>query len=127
MKRLRRRFGRTPDWIVGSRGKTVFAANGATAERLWSFAMPNEVWTTPALTQIDGDVVPDVIVGCDNGKLYALSGRATAFLGPALITLATALSGSQRLGIAPVILLFLLSLWLLYFVKTDNEQSGTPA
>ncbi len=54
--------------------------------------------------------------------LYALSGRATAFIGPALIAIVTAASGSQRLGVSPVILLFLLGLVLLYWVKTDNEQ-----
>jgi hypothetical protein len=60
--------------------------------------------------------------------LYALSGKATAFLGPALIAAATAATGSQRLGVSPVILLFLLGLGLLYWVKTDDEQpEGHPA
>ena len=53
--------------------------------------------------------------------LYALSGKATAFLAPALITLVTSLSGSQRLGISPLILLFLLSLILLIWVKPEGE------
>jgi UMF1 family MFS transporter len=55
--------------------------------------------------------------------LFALSGKATAFVGPAAIALATATTGSQRLGVSPVILLFLLGLALLYWVKTGNEQS----
>jgi UMF1 family MFS transporter len=38
----------------------------------------------------------------------------------------TAATGSQRLGVSPVILLFLIGLGLLYWVKTDNEQPGTP-
>lgn len=60
--------------------------------------------------------------------LYALSGKVTAFIGPALIAATTALTGSQRLGVSPVIALFLVGLWLLYWVKTDNEQPGdTPA
>lgn len=49
--------------------------------------------------------------------LFALSGRATAFIGPASIAAVTTLSGSQRLGVSPVILLFLLSLWLLYWSR----------
>ena len=53
--------------------------------------------------------------------LYALSGKATAFLAPALITLVTSMSGSQRLGISPLILLFLLSLILLIWVKPEGE------
>ncbi len=56
--------------------------------------------------------------------IYALSGKATAFIGPALIGLATWLTGSQRLGISPVILLFLLGLVLLIWVKPDGEESG---
>jgi UMF1 family MFS transporter len=55
--------------------------------------------------------------------LYALSGRATAFIGPALIAAATSATGSQRLGISPVILLFLLGLFLPGWVKTPTEQS----
>jgi UMF1 family MFS transporter len=72
--------------------------------------------------QSEGRVAPTQAFG-----LFALSGRATAFVGPALIAAVTALTGSQRLGVSPVILLYLLSLALLYWVKTDNEQPGTPA
>ena len=59
--------------------------------------------------------------------LYALSGRATAFVGPALIAAATAATGSQRLGVAPVVVLFLLGLALLYRVKTGDERTGLHA
>ncbi len=59
--------------------------------------------------------------------LFALSGRATAFLGPAMIAAVTELTQSQRLGVSPVILLFLVGLGLLYWVKTDNEQTRGPA
>jgi UMF1 family MFS transporter len=68
--------------------------------------------------QAEGRVSPGQAFG-----LYALSGRATAFVGPALVAATTALTGSQRLGVSPLILLFLLGLWLLYWVKTENEQS----
>ena len=54
--------------------------------------------------------------------LFALSGRATAFLGPSLIAIVTTLTGSQRVGVSPVIGLFLLGLALLYWVKTEDEQ-----
>ncbi len=59
--------------------------------------------------------------------LYALSGKATSFLAPALVALATALTGDQRLGVAPLILLFLLGLGLLWFVKADGERADTWA
>ena len=58
--------------------------------------------------------------------LYAFSGKATAFIAPALVALVTAASGSQRLGVSPIIVLFLIGLGLLYWVKTDNEQSRNP-
>ncbi|MBM7067113.1 MFS transporter [Actibacterium sp. 188UL27-1] len=55
--------------------------------------------------------------------LYALSGKATAFLGPALIGSATYLTGSVRLGIAPVIFLFLLGLVLLIWVRPQGIRT----
>ena len=48
--------------------------------------------------------------------LYALSGRATAFLAPGLVALVTDLTQSQRLGILPIISLFLIGLVMLVWV-----------
>jgi UMF1 family MFS transporter len=53
--------------------------------------------------------------------LYALSGKVASFMAPGLIALATMASGSQRIGIAPLILLFLIGLLLLSFVKPKGE------
>ncbi|MEL7216727.1 MAG: MFS transporter, partial [Pseudomonadota bacterium] len=53
--------------------------------------------------------------------LYALSGKATAWLAPALIALFTDLSGSQQIGITPIILLFAVGLILLSFVKETGD------
>ena len=53
--------------------------------------------------------------------LYALSGKATSFLAPLSIGLATSITGSQQLGIAPLIVLFLIGLVLLIWVKSDGE------
>jgi len=58
----------------------------------------------------------------ENFGLYGLSGRATAFLAPALIGLATTLSGSARIGIAPVIGLFVIGLLLLRWVRADGDR-----
>ncbi|MEM7289798.1 MAG: MFS transporter, partial [Pseudomonadota bacterium] len=52
--------------------------------------------------------------------LYALSGKATSFLAPALIAIATDMFDSQRLGITPIILLFLIGMFLLPFVKQNR-------
>lgn len=53
--------------------------------------------------------------------LFALSGKVASFMAPALIALATMASGSQRIGIAPLILLFLIGLFLLLWVKPKGE------
>lgn len=54
--------------------------------------------------------------------LYALAGKATSFLAPFLIGLVTWISSSQRIGVTPVIGLFLLGLVLLIWVKPDGED-----
>ncbi|QBK29199.1 MFS transporter [Roseitalea porphyridii] len=50
--------------------------------------------------------------------LYALSGRATAFLAPAGIWLFTDWFDSQRIGITPILILFVLGLLLLVPVRS---------
>lgn len=56
--------------------------------------------------------------------LYALSGKATTFIGPLLIAQATGIFASQRLGITPVILLLVLGLLLLPFVSSKRAESA---
>jgi UMF1 family MFS transporter len=53
--------------------------------------------------------------------LYGLSGRATAFLAPLLIGIVTTVTQSARLGISPVIVLFVIGLVLLYFVNKRGD------
>ncbi|WP_170073295.1 MFS transporter [Hasllibacter halocynthiae] len=55
--------------------------------------------------------------------LYALSGKATAFLAPLLIGIATSATGSARLGIFPVALLFLAGLVLLRWVRPEGDRT----
>lgn len=54
--------------------------------------------------------------------LYALSGKALSFMAPGLIALATTVSGSQRLGVTPLIGLFLVGLVLLLWVRPEGEN-----
>jgi UMF1 family MFS transporter len=64
--------------------------------------------------------------------LYALSGRATSFIGPFAIALATAFFASealdlsdqdaQRLGVTPIIVLFMIGLVLLPWVKSRQYE-----
>ncbi|WP_424971917.1 MFS transporter [Dinoroseobacter sp. S76] len=55
--------------------------------------------------------------------LYALAGKATSFLAPLTIAIATDLSGTQSAGLISLILLFLCGLVLLRFVHPDPEMS----
>lgn len=53
--------------------------------------------------------------------LFALSGKATAFLAPAGITLFTWMTGNTQLGFLPVIFLFLAGLLLLRWVHPEGD------
>ncbi|MBE3640122.1 MFS transporter [Mangrovicoccus algicola] len=53
--------------------------------------------------------------------LYALTGKATAFLAPFLIGMATLATDDQRMGLFPLIFLFLMGLCLLVWVKRDGD------
>lgn len=52
--------------------------------------------------------------------LYALAGKATAFIAPFFVAVFTTMTGSQQLGITPVIVLFLIGLILLFRVRTQH-------
>ena len=54
--------------------------------------------------------------------LYALSGKATAFLAPLSIGIVTSLSDSQQIGILPIFGLFILGLILLAFVHPEGSD-----
>ncbi len=64
--------------------------------------------------------------------LYALSGKATAFIGPLAIAFATAFfarealgfspQDAQRLGVTPVVVLFIAGLVLLPFIKSKHQS-----
>jgi len=59
--------------------------------------------------------------------LFALSGKATAFLAPLLIGVVTAATGNVQLGFLPVIFLFLLGLLLLSWVNKDGDRAEWSA
>ncbi|MEM1429438.1 MAG: MFS transporter [Pseudomonadota bacterium] len=62
--------------------------------------------------------------------LYALAGKATAFLAPLSIGFVTDVTGSQSAGISPLIGLFLIGLVLLVWTKPDgarDEWTSPPA
>ncbi len=55
--------------------------------------------------------------------LYALSGKATSFIAPGLITAMSVVTGSQQLGVTPLVALFLLGLVLLIYVKPQGDRA----
>ena len=59
--------------------------------------------------------------------LFGLTGKATAFLGTALVGLFTYLTGSVQLGFLPVIGLFLIGLFLLRYVNKDGDRAEWSA
>lgn len=54
--------------------------------------------------------------------LYALAGKATAFIAPFSVALVTDLTGSQQLGILPLLALFLGGLVLLGWVRPEGDS-----
>ncbi|MFM2390727.1 MAG: hypothetical protein RLZZ437_2282, partial [Pseudomonadota bacterium] len=58
--------------------------------------------------------------------LFALTGKATSFLAPLLIAVTTQISGSQSIGVAPLVGLFLIGLILLIWVKPYGDDSRSP-
>ncbi len=101
-----------PDLVFGLAGALLGAAAGSlqAASR------------TMLVEQAEGQIASGQAFG-----LYALSGKVTAFIGPALVAAVTAATGSQRLGISPVIGLFLAGLALLYLVKPAPPPAMDPA
>ena len=59
--------------------------------------------------------------------LYALAGKATSFLAPLSIGIVTALTGSQQMGVTPLIVLFLIGLLLLRWVKPEGDRAAWSA
>lgn len=57
--------------------------------------------------------------------LYSLTGKATAFLGPALFSLAVTLTASQRVGMATVLPFLVIGLLLLWFCVREPGR-GKP-
>ena len=59
--------------------------------------------------------------------LYALTGKATAFLGPALVAIITAATGSQRWGFSVVLIFIIVGGILLLKVHEKETNAGSDA
>lgn len=91
----------------------------------WAFALPIGIFLGPAQSasrSLMARIAPPEVT-TEMFGLYALSGKATAFLGPAVFGWVTALSGSQRIGLSTIILFLVLGAALLWPVRVVR----TPA
>ncbi len=98
---------RLPDMIFLGIGATIGAAGGALQSS--SRAMMVRQADPERMTEAFG--------------LYALSGKATSFLGPLSIGVVTSLTGSQHLGILPLVVLFAAGLLLLLWVDPQGDRA----
>ncbi len=55
--------------------------------------------------------------------LYAMTGKATSFLAPFFVALATDLSGSQRLGVVPILVLLAVGFVLMAWVRPEGDRA----
>ncbi len=130
-------FGPLDDWLGGKTtifvtlvGLSAFTALGVLAPTpLWFWVAgigaglmvgPNQA----ASRSLMGRFVP-VARETEFFGFYALSGKATAFLGPFLLGQATLLFGSQRAGMATILLFFVAGLLLL--MRVDEEEGVAVA
>ncbi len=89
----------------------------------WTFALPLGIFVGPAQAASRSMMArlapPEMMT--EMFGLYALSGKATAFLGPALLAWMTVAFASQRAGMAVIMVFFLLGLALLMGVPDKRD------
>jgi UMF1 family MFS transporter len=90
----------------------------------WAFGLLLGVFVGPvqaASRSFMARIAPEALLNEMFG-LYALSGKATAFLGPLLVGWLTLLSGSQRIGMATIIVFFIVGFLLMLTVPPDRQR-----
>lgn len=120
---------------IGSRRTVLLALIGLVAAASLAVLAPNVTWLWVAGLSIGVFVGPVQAASrslmarmappessAGHFGLFALSGRATAFLGPAVVAVVTAASGSQRVGIATIILFLAAGFILLLGVKEPGRS-----
>ncbi|MGR3501966.1 MFS transporter [Pseudaestuariivita sp.] len=138
------RFGPKPviTWCILILIVVCLVTVGMSREQLWGVPFAAGSWLPDAIFMVCGAVIGGaggvlysasrsmMVRHCtaENAAeafgLFALTGRATAFLAPALITLFTDVFRSNQLGFLPVILLFLLGLGLLSMVHSNGDRAA---
>ncbi len=89
----------------------------------WAFGLPLGLFVGPAQSasrSLMAHIAP-INMRTEFFGLYALSGKATAFLGPALLAWATVTFESQRAGMATIIVFFVVGMALMMRVPAVNR------
>ncbi|MBL8668092.1 MAG: MFS transporter [Rhodospirillales bacterium] len=91
----------------------------------WAFALPIGIFLGPAQSasrSLMARIAPPEVT-TEMFGLFALSGKATAFLGPAVFGWVTALAGSQRIGLSTILVFLAIGAALLWPVRVP--RTGT--
>lgn len=129
-------FGWIDDWI-GSKRAAAIAVAGLFVSALGAVLADDKAWfwfwgqcfgvfggpAQAASRSLLSRLAPDEL-RTEFFGLYALTGKATAFTGPAVVGAITAASGSQRVGLAAVLLFFAVGLALLMTVKEPARDAA---
>ena len=116
------RFGAKPVIMVAVSGLFVLGLLVLVVESkalFWAFGLPLGLFVGPAQAasrSLMARLAP-ADMRTEMFGLFALSGKATAFLGPALLGWVTITMDSQRWGMATILVFFLLGLWLMRGVR----------
>jgi MFS transporter, UMF1 family len=112
--------------LFGLIGATVLAVLATSPAMFWIagigigiFSGPNQAASRSLMARFVPPDAENEFFG-----FFAFSGKLTAFIGPFLLGLLTELSGSQRVGVSVVVVLFIAGLGLLTLV---DEREGSRA
>jgi UMF1 family MFS transporter len=99
--------------MLAAQTQTVFWAFGLA---LGIFVGPAQAASRSYLSRMAPESLQAQMFG-----VYALAGKATAFLGPLAVAAITQATGSQRLGLGTVIVFFTIGLLLMSMVPGDKS------
>jgi UMF1 family MFS transporter len=128
-------FAWVDDWI-GSKRTVIVALIGIIAAAMLAAATTSLPWfwvagigiglfvgpAQAASRSLMARIAPDENRAAYFG-LFALSGKATAFVGPAMVAIVTSASGSQRIGLAAIIVFFVIGLIVILPVE-EPKRAG---
>ncbi len=121
-------LGSRPTIVIGLLGMIAFGIGILLVETVlwfWVLGLAMSVFfgpvQAPSRTLMARLAPPDL--RAEMFGLYALSGRITAFLGPLVLGWVVALSGSQRLGMASILLFLIPGLLLLLTVRDGRRRA----